>query len=96
MNGLIEMLTRRPRPKQNIGADALATLIIAATEDAGFRRRLIAVLQLPQSQREPLVTTAVDEMRLRGEPADVRAAFMAIATEEGARTALQLLNSASK
>lgn len=91
MNGLVEMLAKRRRSKQGVGADALATLIIAAKEDAGFRKRLVAVLRLPQGQREPLVRTAVDEMRLRGEPADVRAAFMILSTEEGSRTALQLL-----
>ena len=93
MNGLIEKLARRSHSKRETGADALATLIVAATEDAEFRRRLISVLRLPQSQRVSLVNTAVDEMRLRGESADVRAAFLTLSTEDGARTALQILDS---
>jgi len=91
MNGLVENLLKRCHSKRNTGADALATLIVAATEDASFRKRLVFVLRLPQSQREPIVKTAVDEMRLRGEPADVRAAFTALSTDEGAQIALQLL-----
>jgi len=83
-------MKHRP-PAQDTGADALATLIMAATEDAAFRKRLLFILRLPQSQRAPLIKTAVDEMRLRGEPADIRAAFLMLADEESARTALRLL-----
>jgi hypothetical protein len=83
-------MKRRP-PAEDTGADALATLIIAATEDPAFRKRLLFILRLPQSQRAPLIKTAVDEMRLRGEPADIRAAFLMLADEESARTALRLL-----
>jgi hypothetical protein len=34
-----------------------------------------------------LVNTALEQMRLRGEPAGVRAAFAVLATDEGARLA---------
>ena len=83
-------MKRRPLAL-DLGADTLATLIVAATEDPAFKKRLIFVLQLPQSHRGPLIKTAVDEMRLRGEPADIRAAFLMLADEESARTALRLL-----
>jgi hypothetical protein len=73
------------------GSEALARLILAAAEDAAFRKRLVAVLRLPLSQREPMIRTAVDAMRLKGEPADVRAAFMTLSSDEGARVALELL-----
>jgi hypothetical protein len=91
MMDLVEKLLKRYRPDPHAGADVLATLVMAAREDAAFRKRLIFVLRLPRLQREPLVKTAVDEMRLRGEPADVQAAFVTLSTDDGARTALQLL-----
>lgn len=71
--------------------DSLARLIMAAREDHAFRKRLILVLRLPTSQREPLLNTAVEEMKLRGESAAARQAFATLATEEGAKTALKLL-----
>jgi hypothetical protein len=73
------------------GGEALARLILAAAEDAAFRKRLVAVLRLPLSQREPMIRTAVDAMKLKGEPEDVRAAFMTLSSDEGARVALELL-----
>jgi hypothetical protein len=91
MNGLAKELIKRSQFQKDSGGDTLARLIMAASEDAAFRKRLVFVLKLPQSQREPLMKTAVDEMRLRGEPPDARTAFLALSTEEGARTALQLL-----
>lgn len=85
--------TARKSPHEGPGADALATLILAAAEDAAFRKRLVAVLRLPLSQREPMIRTAVDAMRLKGEPADIRSAFMTLSSDEGARVALKLLES---
>lgn len=69
----------------------MAALLMAAREDTAFKARLLAVLRLPLAQREPLVRTAVDEMRLRGEPAETQLAFATLATEEGARAALRFL-----
>ena len=82
-----------PSPQRD-GADAMAALLMAARDDAAFKARLLAVLRLPPAQREPLVRTAVDEMRLRGEPADAQLAFATLATDEGARTALRFLEGA--
>lgn len=80
------------RSSEGDGKDALASLILAAKDDATLKAQLLALLRLPQSQREPVVHTAVGEMRLRGESAETQNAFLILATEEGARTALQLLN----
>jgi hypothetical protein len=91
MDGLVAKFMKRDRSVPESGADMLATLIVAASEDADFRKRLISVLRLPASQREPLIKTAVDEMRLRGEPANIRSAFLTLATQHGAQTALHLL-----
>lgn len=73
------------------GDELLASLILAAREDAGFRAQVLALLRLPPAQREPLVRTAVEEMRLRGESRQAQAAFAVLATREGAQTALRLL-----
>jgi len=71
--------------------DALARLLMAAKEDSGFRARVLSVLRAPTLQRESLIHTAVDEMRLRGESEAACAAFATLATEEGAKTALRIL-----
>ena len=92
MPAIIEKLWKQAHSKQDSEVDALASLILAAREDSAFRKRLIFVLRLPITQREPLVKTAVDEMRLRGESTAAQAAFATLATEDGARTALQLLD----
>jgi hypothetical protein len=91
LKGLAKELIKRFGSQGDPEEDTLARLIMAASEDAVFRKRLVFVLKLPQSQREPLMKTAVNEMRLRGEPAGARTAFLVLSTEEGARTALQLL-----
>ena len=69
--------------------DALATLLLAAKEDQEFRRRLEFLLRLPALQRQSLVNTGLHEMEVRGEPAEARAAFAVLATEEGAALALR-------
>ncbi len=91
MRGMITSLSRWLRGDRQSGADALASLILAARDDAAFRDRLVFLLRLPATQREPLVHTAIEEMRLRGEPAAARAAFAILATKSGAQTALRLL-----
>ena len=88
---LLGKIFKRVRAGRN--GDALAALITAAREDHAFRKRLILVLRLPTAQREPLLHTAVEEMKLRGEPAAARQAFATLATEQGAKTALKLLES---
>lgn len=79
------------RPRAADPGDALATLLRAAQEDAALRLQLLALLRAPPLQRESMVHTAVHEMALRGEPAEVRAAFAVLATEAGAKTALAVL-----
>lgn len=93
MSSTIQKLGRFLRPTPSDGREELAELILAAREDPQFKAQVLALLQLPQAQREPLVRTAVEEMRLRNESAETRAAFARLATAEGARTALRLLES---
>lgn len=72
-------------------SEELATLILAAQDDPDFRRRLLALLRLPKIHREPLLRTAVDEMTIRGESVESRAAFLQLADDEVAGRALALL-----
>mgnify|MGYP000026476838 CR=1 FL=1 len=64
--------------------DALARLILAARESSEFRSELRLLLNLPEKQRAPLVLTAVEEMKMKGEPPEICAAFSILATPEGA------------
>ena len=91
MSGLFRFSRKHKRVDRSAGIDGLASLIISAREDAVFRQRLLCVLRLPTSQREPLIRTAVDEMRLRGEPTSAQAAFAILSTDKGALTALHIL-----
>ncbi len=92
MRGLFTRFVRRGRRSERDTRDVLASLILAAREDIAFRDSLLAILHLPPAQREPLVKTAVEQMALRGEPLSARAAFLMLASDHGARTALELLD----
>lgn len=72
--------------------DSLATLILAARENDKLKRELKFLLSLPEEQRTPLVLTAVEEMRLKGEPPEICAAFSILATPEGAASAAKAIN----
>lgn len=61
----------------------LARLLLESRQDANLRAQVLFLLKLPPAQRESLVNSALQEMALRGEPADVRAAFAVLATAEG-------------
>lgn len=65
--------------------DVLARLLMEAQQDARLRAQILFLLKLPLGQRESLVNSALEEMKLRGEPAEIRAAFAVLATDEGAR-----------
>jgi hypothetical protein len=71
--------------------EAIAHLLLAAREDAAFRKRLEMILRLPGPHRRSMVNDALHQMALRGEPEGLRAAFSVLATDEGAATALRAL-----
>lgn len=85
------MKPARQRPADQVSSaaagDVLARLLLEASQDAKLRAQILFLLNLPLKQRESLGNTAVEEMKLRGEPAEFRAAFAVLATEEGVRTA---------
>lgn len=82
-----------PHPLESDAAEAFSRLVQAARDDDVFRRRVMFVLQLPPPQRESMVRSAVAEMRLRGEPVEIQAAFLALASEAGAQAAARLIKS---
>ena len=88
---LFDRLIGRLREKNANTKDALAELVLAARDDSEFKKRVLFVLHLPKAQRESLVNSAVEEMSLRGESVAVRAAFLSLATEEGAEVAARLI-----
>lgn len=73
------------------GADALASLIGAAQANPEFRQELLNLLKLPAQHREPLILTAVAEMRLKREPESACRAFEALESDEAAARAIGLL-----
>ena len=84
LRGLIGWREEDPR-------EVLAQLLLATKDDPAFRHELLSLLQAPAAQRQSLVNTALHEMMLRGEPNGARAAFAMLATDEGARVALEVL-----
>jgi hypothetical protein len=84
-----------PTPKKRAAdpGHELTTLLLAARDDAAFRRQLLFLLRAPSLQRQSLVNTAIHEMTLRDEPREARAAFALLATDAGAKAALEVLAS---
>ena len=89
---IFDRLRRKPRAKdKGQSSDVFASLILAARQDAEFKRRVLLLLELPIAQREPLVRAAVAEMEALGESPGICAAFLALGTLEGAQVATGLL-----
>lgn len=80
-----------PPSARDASGDALARLLLAAKEDAAFRVYLTRILHLPAGPRQSLINTALHEMTLRGEPAEIRAAFASLIAQEAADHALAFL-----
>ena len=88
---LLDKLRKLIHGREESPTDVIARLLLAAKEDDAFRQRILFLLQAPAAQRQSLVNSALHEMSMRGEPQNVRAAFAILATDEGARTALNVL-----
>lgn len=86
-------MTRHPRHGEENGEplELLASLLIAARDDEKLRAQILHLSRLPGLQRQSLVNTALHEMMLRGEPSSARAAFSSLASDEGARVAVEFL-----
>ena len=91
MKLLAHVLERLSPSRDDAAKEVLASLVLAAREDAAFRDRVMFVLNLPVTHRESLVRTAVEEMERKGEPAEMRTAFLALATPEGAEAAARAI-----
>ena len=72
------------RDLADAAADAIARLVTAAAEDPAFRRRVLFVVRLPAFHRASVIATAVQEMRLKGEPPADILAFAALADDDAA------------
>ncbi len=73
--------------EENGAIDDVATLILAARENDQLKLEIEKLLAMPDKSRGALIHTAVEEMKLKGEPASVRAAFSMLSTPEGAAAA---------
>jgi len=93
MKFLAHIARKLRRNEGDRAREALASLVLAARDDATFRQRGMAVLNLSATQRESIVRTAVEEMERNGEPAAMRAAFLVLATSEGAEAAARMITS---
>ncbi|WP_221032063.1 hypothetical protein [Actomonas aquatica] len=78
-------------PPSDDTLDALTTLLTAARDDRSLRAQVLMLVRLPDGQREAIVNSAVEEMRLKGEPADIRAAFALLGPADGAQRAADFL-----
>ena len=67
------------------------TLVAAAREDPQLSHSLLAVLNLPSFQRQSLLNSIVQEMRLRSEAADLIAAVAALRDDGVAAKAVELM-----
>lgn len=72
--------------------DALASLLMAAREDEILKKEISRLIRLPDAQRESLVISAIDEMKLRGESPEICGAFAILATSDGAAAAQNALD----
>lgn len=77
--------------ERNDGLEAISALLRAADDDPDFRRRLERLLELPSFQRASIINASVEEMTLRGEPADARMAFSLLAEDDVADQAMRYL-----
>ena len=67
------------------------TLVAAAREDPQLSHSLLAVLNLPSFQRQSLLNSIIQEMRLRSEDTDLIAAVAALRDDDVAARAAELL-----
>ena len=79
-------------PRVNASHEEFTSLLLAARNDRAFRSELLALARMPTFQRQSLVNTALHEMALRGESRSIRAAIALLATDEGARIAIESLS----
>lgn len=65
--------------------ETLARLILAAREDEEFRKYILAILRLPESERVLAVAQAVQQMKQNDEPETIRNAFQMLRNSTAAK-----------
>jgi hypothetical protein len=71
--------------------DVIASLLLAAQDDSELRQQLLFFLRTSSVHRKSLAATALGQMKVQRESESVRTAFATLASDEGAKTALDVL-----
>ena len=79
--------------KEEEPGDVITSLLLAAKNNPELRQQLVFLLSAASVHRQSLINTALHQMERQGEPRSVRAAFALLASDEGAKTALNVLRS---
>jgi len=72
--------------------DDLITLISVAQEDPLIRNQLLSILRQPEFQRQSIVNTWLEDLKLTGAPLELQNGLSALLDEKVADQALDLLN----
>jgi hypothetical protein len=72
-------------------ADSIASLVLAAKDNAALRSQILYVLDFPTDKRRILVDSAIEKMTLNGESESIKSAFAILATDIGARAVSRIL-----
>lgn len=74
--------------------DTFIRLVRVAQEDPDTRRRLVTILSMDKSQRDPAIRTCLDEMKLQQKPQDFISAVACLLDEDVTNATLRLLREA--
>ena len=90
------MIFRRGGSRPTVGDNpTFVTLVAAAREDGELSRSLSAILRLPSFQRQSLLNSMIQEMKLRSEPPDLIAAVSALLDDDIAAKVAELIEADS-
>jgi len=78
------------------GDDNLVTLISVARENLAIRNQLISILDQPPFQRQSLINTWLEDLKLAGAPPELRNALSGLLDEHVANRAYELLTQADR
>ncbi|UCG81716.1 MAG: hypothetical protein JSV60_05425 [Desulfobacterales bacterium] len=71
--------------------EAFVTLIRVAQEDADVRNQLLAILSLDRFNRESVLNTLVDDLRLKEAPKELVSAIASLLDDDVAKKTLEIL-----
>ena len=92
LGGTETTMPKRSDSRPTVGDNqTFLTLLAAAEEDPELSHSLLVVLKLPSFQRQSLLNSIIQEMRLRSEEADLIAAVASLRDDDVAARAAELL-----